>query len=211
MKTYCISLPESDDRKEFMSSELPKLVNSFEYIYADPPDQDFQSNNYIFPRELGCTLSHLKAMIHGSRYNENILMLEDDIIINDNGSNILKQSINELPKDWGVLYLGGRPKSQTYCYSDNLIKVSEFLTTQSYLINKKYIEPYIDFTINSISLPFPNACADNILNNFFKDKSYCIYPSIPRQRPSYSVLRFAHRDYDADNLEGWEQFSPKNT
>ena len=211
MKTYCISLPESDDRKEHMSSEILKLVDSFKYIYAEPPNKDFDSNNYEFPRELGCTLSHLKAMIHGSRYRQNTLVVEDDIIVNDNASNILNQSIGELPENWGVLYLGGRPKSQTEYYSKNLIKVYEFATTQSYLVNKKYIKPYIDFTLDNISLPFPNACADNILNNFFKDKSYCIYPSIVKQKPGFSVLRFSDRDYSPHDLEFWKEFSPKNT
>lgn len=211
MKTYCVSLPESDDRKERVSLEISKLVNSFEYIYADPPHKDFKTTNYMFPREFGCTLSHLKGMIHGDKSNENILMLEDDIAINDDASNILNESIQELPQDWGLLYLGGRPRSQTYQASNNLIKVGDFLTTQSYLVNKIYIKSYIDFTLNSLSLPFPNACADNILNNFFKEKSYCIYPCITKQIPSYSVLRFGHRDYDNDSAKEWREFSPNNT
>ena len=211
IKTYCIGLHETKDRKEYISLESLKLIDSFEYIYADPPHQDFESNNYMFPRELGCTLSHLKAMIYGSRCRKDILVIEDDIIINDDASNILKQSINELPKNWGVLYLGGRPKSQTYYFSKNLIKVDEFASTQSYLVNKKYIKSYIDFTLDNISLPFPNACSDNILNNFFKQKSYCIYPSIVKPKPGFSVLRFSDRDYSAHDAKFWKEFSPKNT
>tara|TARA_Y100000361_G_scaffold153246_1_gene174583 strand:- start:1028 stop:1663 length:636 start_codon:yes stop_codon:yes gene_type:complete len=211
MKTYCVSLPESDDRKEHMSSEILKLVDSFEYIYADPPHKDFRTTNYAFPRELGCTLSHLKGIIHGSRYNENILMLEDDIFINDNASNILEESMNELPEDWGLLYLSGRPKDQTYHFSKNLIKTNTFLSTISYLINKNYVYSYIDHVLNNLTNPFPNSCADNVLNGFFINNSYCIYPKIVNPMSGYSVLRFGNRDYENDWDLDWKQFSPKKT
>ena len=56
--------------------------------------------------EIACSLGH--RAIHEDalqkKYNK-ILVLEDDVVINENGINIFEKIVAELPNDWDVLYL----------------------------------------------------------------------------------------------------------
>ena len=75
-------------------------------------------------------------------------------------------------------------------------------------IKPEHIKPVINFILDNITQPFPDACIDNILNDYTlaDDSGYCMYPPIVSQIPGYSTLRLANRDYTSDTLADWSNY-----
>ncbi|TWP24086.1 glycosyltransferase family 25 protein [Apibacter muscae] len=119
-ETYLINLNRSKDRLNFMESEFKKqkmnflripavdgsLLKGDEYIIKNKYDRD------LVPGEIGCYLSHVKALktFLVSKY-EYALIIEDDAILCTDFKNIIENSIlnhkNNLSKkhQWEILKL----------------------------------------------------------------------------------------------------------
>lgn len=213
---YCINLPSSTERWNEVEKQFKRvgINNRIKKIWTDPPPKSQKPINFSYAGEFGCSLSHMKIYAHAASENyNNILILEDDVWFNEKTENMFKQlenAIKELPKNWDILYLGGRPTEQLIKISDNIASSGIFLTTLAYAISRKNFISLFDFSINEISKPFPNACADSILSRYTIDKnSYCIYPPICTQLPGHSDIRNAHRDYVKTIENNWKLFYPK--
>lgn len=210
-RIFCINLPKDKRRKESISDEFIKLniLDRVDFIYANPPPANFKMGSFPYPAgEFGVNLSQMKAIVNsiGCR---NVLIFEDDITFTDNAIITLKNSIDELPENWDVLYLGGRPLSKLTKYSNNLVRTGKFTQASSYALNGKHLIDFYNFFSNQISKPFPNCCYDNILNDFSLDKqSFGIYPQICYQTAGHSSIRNAHRDYISVTNMDWDKFKP---
>ena len=121
---YLITLRESTNRQKYFKKELDGL--DYEIMWAiNGSDLDLRqivadgiydpsltksisaSGKELVPGEVGCALSHLKVyedMLE--RGFQRILVLEDDLIVESKLLNHLKKSIQELPENWDVIYLG---------------------------------------------------------------------------------------------------------
>ena len=106
---YCISLPRSEQRRQFTSAHFKELgiENKVEWIFAEPPSGDFSKTNFKKAGILGCSLSHMRAIYDSvSNMYSNCLILEDDVI--PKYSNFLERitSFLEKPSKWDVLFIG---------------------------------------------------------------------------------------------------------
>jgi len=169
---YVINLKSSKSRYEFMKSQEIKYKIHFNYIDAidgneltdisngkvkffendiNYTNNDTNVNKY----ELGCTLSHLKAILT-SYYNndEYALICEDDILFDlfviNNIS--LKEIINNAPLDWEYISL-----YSSNCKNLNHIKLYEYKSyikdkcwgMVCYLINRRGMKTIIDKIYNT--------------------------------------------------------------
>jgi GR25 family glycosyltransferase involved in LPS biosynthesis len=96
-------------------------------------------NNYsISKSELGCTLSHIKAITTAFQNgDEYALILEDDITFNlfyKNNIKILDDIINKAPKDWSIIMLYSSAKAHTKDFKKLSLKDWGCV---SYIVNKK--------------------------------------------------------------------------
>ena len=152
--TLYINLDRSTERREMMENQLALVSNNYEPVSAiDGKKLDnLESgslngisfiNEYqnITPSELGCTLSHLKAIrkVYNKKY-EYALIVEDDCCFDmiPFWTKSLMQVIKDAPKDWEIIQIFSlkctlkhdqpymKYKQGDYCYS-----------TLAYIINRK--------------------------------------------------------------------------
>ena len=138
-KVYCINLSSRVDRWNNCLNQFSKFdvsnVQRFEAIKYNHPKLSTKANAHI-----GCVLSHYNIIKEAKLKNySNILVLEDDFLFLKEPDELnikLKKSLNELPLDWDLFYLGsyfvkGYDYEPTERYSDNLIKVNTGFCTHS--------------------------------------------------------------------------------
>jgi len=111
MKVFIIHYKKLLDRKIFILQQLQKHnIKDYEFIEIDR-DELFNENIEIFHKDqvnsdMAITLSHFYAFKQISEKYENALILEDDVILSDNFSDILSKYIMQLPQDYDMLFIG---------------------------------------------------------------------------------------------------------
>tara|TARA_B100001094_G_C18157461_1_gene787293 strand:+ start:1085 stop:1816 length:732 start_codon:yes stop_codon:yes gene_type:complete len=196
---YCISLPRSEQRRQFTSAHFKELgiENKVEWIFAEPPSGDFSKTNFKKAGILGCSLSHMRAIYDSvSNMYSNCLILEDDVFFSEDYFNRMNIGLSELSDDWDILYLGGSPKDKLIPISSQLSKPKNMLGTIAYAINSEHQKRILQQYFKKITSNFPANCADNIahsLNN--KCNSYTFNPYICETHNGYSEVQNAHRTH----------------
>lgn len=210
-KIYCIHLPERKDRLVKMSKEFEKInvTEKVEYMSAEKPHKELQMSNLQRgpAGELGCSLSHIKAIINGLNNGcENILIVEDDTKFLKNCNENLEKSLQSLPVDWGVFYLTAIPRLWPTKVSDNLMKIERVDLASAYAISKKNLMPFFNFWLDNIGKPHPSAAYDIILSNFLSDNSYCAYPVICAQQNDQSNITGRLENVERYSKWAWDKF-----
>jgi GR25 family glycosyltransferase involved in LPS biosynthesis len=211
-KIYCINLVTDHERKTVMKDEFDKIgiKDIINWKSAPRPDAGYYSSSYRYAGEFGCVLSHLKALIdaNSSDIVNGIVVFEDDVYFDDDTNTLLQNALDNLPNDWDVLYLGGRPMKKVEHVQGNIYKVDKFLSTMSYCISAKALRECVNFYIDNLGHSFPDSCCDNILNDFilkkFK-KGYAMYPTLTSPTPGWSTLRKSNRNYDVVFYNSWKE------
>lgn len=160
---YYINMDKSKDRNEWMIQQLSKNVDRYYRVPAvngysiqnkeqDTVDGVEFYNNFkeLTLPELGCTLSHLKAIQTAYENGEDMaIIMEDDVYIDM--TNLLDNSVEELvenaPIEWEILQLAhlntklnkSLKTFNQYSYHPHLRGKYEYYTS-SYLINRKGME-----------------------------------------------------------------------
>lgn len=171
---YWINLERSVDRKNIFEKQLKKysITNQKRINGIDGHNiilSNYNCTNDLTKFELGCTLSHLKALERAqANADEHCLIMEDDC--NFEYLQYQKYSINELIKimnlnypQWELLQLTtcNRPDHNTRLSKETSYIVKGFRNcTTCYLINKSGINKLIN------------------LNNTYKQADYYLYDSI---------------------------------
>ncbi|MGO3408927.1 glycosyltransferase family 25 protein [Marinomonas sp.] len=120
MKIFVISLKRSVERRAWITEQLNKHQVEFEFLdaidgHVEPPHELFQNYNYLkrlwltsgrMPSkgELGCYASHYLLWEKSVALNEPILVIEDDVKIKTNFSDMLP-IIEEKVSQYGFLRL----------------------------------------------------------------------------------------------------------
>jgi GR25 family glycosyltransferase involved in LPS biosynthesis len=201
-KVFCINLDRRTDRWEHAQKQM-ELYN----IQAER----FSGYDNVIVEGLrngnaGCTASHrgvLEIIAHNKW--DKVLILEDDFECNHSPSEFLElwnQMINEVPKDWDFLYLGGHyanpPQKRV---SKHVIKMDRMLTTSSYAVRwqtAKAISPYLS----------GNSPIDSLISGFTSQmNAYIFHPRLMVQTPSFSDIQerdcnhtYCMRDTSHENM-----------
>lgn len=142
IKTYIINLEQRTDRL----NEL-KIPFDYELFVATDGKKVFDSGVYSRKQlaHLGCKDSHkrLLSKIYDDGL-EHCLVFEDDVELCENFEVKLNEIIEELPKDWDMVYLGGWNIGDKKPYSTKLYIAEKIYTTHSYLIRRKFIPKLIE-------------------------------------------------------------------
>lgn len=187
MIIYLISLEQDIQRRSELAQRFPenypkmhwiKAINSNGFSakdYFSYATQYFHSHKkMITPSEVGCTLSHIKALESFLKTDEEYaLILEDDIIGEDESIKIIKSIILKNRID-GVVLCGGQiPLNvEKYklckCINESLFIIPEFskkffFGTCCYVINRKVAKVIIDYQSKKITKA---DCWDEILGKF---------------------------------------------
>lgn len=173
----------SDNYKRISAVDGNKIVNS-KYGKVDGVKYINYFNKFSNNNELGCTLSHIKAIKKAYQLGLNkVLILEDDVIfyLMPFWETNIPKIVNSSPKNWEIikLYSGkntGAPNTFIRDYINN-----RTWGTVAYIINRKGMEKILDHTlyknsdtINLIvdNIPSKSAIADNFLYDIAITYSY---------------------------------------
>ena len=167
-KSFFINLDRRVDRLDHINKNLPFDSDRFSAIDAvnlklnEKVEKLFhQSLDKLTKAEIACALSHYKLWkkLTKDESSENYLILEDDVVFKDGFVELWNESYsNNIPKNYGLVYLGGCQPWNQGSYSKVLasynehfytVKKNDFftkgdhfwhMTTCSYLISKTAAE-----------------------------------------------------------------------
>jgi GR25 family glycosyltransferase involved in LPS biosynthesis len=217
---YCVNLPESVERWNLCEELFVSLgiENKVIKMHAKKPNEKIFIRNCVSPEmcwpvgQVGDSLSHLKIYAHAMENNyQKILIFEDDIKIHKTPSETLDKlstSINELPDNWDMFYLGCLPKEKVVRYSENLVCLGEVWGGSSYALHGKMIHEAFNAIIDDVTyVPFDGG----VLTKLSKNKnSFSIYPTLFQERNGSDSLIMLnwYQDHDQDYREAWETCKP---
>ena len=197
VEIYCINMKKSKDRWESIKSygkENNILINRFEgydgnllNINKLQKEGYIKGNQNLEKGQIGCAYSHIKLWEKFKNINSKYFVIfEDDIYLNKNFKKELLYILQNAPKDWDIIYLGG-------CYVKGKITNNRFiipteysykynLCAHGYLLNKKKLYKMIDI-VKPIMVSF-----DVQLRNRFKNiKVYFYYKNLVNQNNNFKT------------------------
>lgn len=121
---FVLTVPSAVQRQEQTASLLQKWQVPFEFLYGadvrcrsvesliadnsyDPVKKRERNRSLLTPGEIGCALTHRRAAERlVERGYRSALILEDDICVVDSNVGTFGRAIEDLPRQWDILYLG---------------------------------------------------------------------------------------------------------
>jgi len=220
-KIYCINLKERTDRWE-------ECLNNFEYYQIESYERidavkilkdDLEYLDQKSKSQLGCALSFYR-IIQNAYYNEykSILIFEDDFYFihsKNKTQEILKKSIENLPEEWDVFYLGA---NIIYDYCNNPMV---FFKKELFKINSAYCMHSIAFSkkgVNNFINEFPNEdsfikkileeykAIDVFMAKKFCFQNLCFIPNemLCNQYASFSSIENTYCNYRQELIKRFE-------
>jgi GR25 family glycosyltransferase involved in LPS biosynthesis len=192
IKILIVHYKKLTDRKNKIIEQLDKYnLKNYEFVEIDRDELDKQNTN-IFSNTYtnvmkAITLSHIHCYNEIADKYEFALILEDDAIFKDNFFENLLKYLQELPKDYDMLFIGGcgnlHIKHNELIEGKHVYEKGHEKTdsggmgasrcTDSYIVNKKCaikIREYLKKLRDKINTPI-----DFFLNTVIKDNSFKIY------------------------------------
>lgn len=180
---YLISMEKDIIRR----NNLFKYVTPNEYSSVDGskllPIKTLKNMNIVAKEdlkkgEIGCYLSHYNILNKIKNYKDDYsIIIEDDVEFDINKNiNIIKDLINNAPKDWEIIFIGHNyyetiQTDQHHIFNEYTFKkIKQVYGTQSYIINNKVISSKINKLL-PIKVPF-----DIVLPSIFT--CYIIEPQL---------------------------------
>jgi len=210
-KIYLINLEERQDRLEKSLINFNNYeINNFERVDAIKiKKEDYPYLNDREKCQLGCALSFYRTIkkSYDKKFNS-ILIFEDDfefIHSKDDTNLFLKKSIDNLPLDWDVFYLGANIMYD-YCncpiekFSDNLLKVNSAYCCHAISFSSKAISKIVEiFPDESIFIEKMShyKAIDIFLANYFCFNNLCFLCGeiLCSQSPGFSSIENCMTDY----------------
>ena len=112
-KIFVIHMKDDKDREVHIKSQFEKISTKYEFRRGVIPTNE-ERKNYTSSNRLMCSKSMLGIYL-AHRYiweeivNNNIpnaVIFEDDVVFVEEIASVLPKAVNELPRDWELMYLG---------------------------------------------------------------------------------------------------------
>lgn len=198
---FLINLNRRPDRLKEATDELNSVGIKFNVFNAVDGNtfndltilSEYRGNiRKLKPGAIGCLLSHISLIKYAKEKGlKNILIFEDDVVFSKNFNLFFDTVVNEIPKDWGMFYLGGHPiKNQVTKFSKNINKSNQIVTTHSYAINASAYD--IILNSNEYKYAIDTLYTELIHMNI---NTYICNPRITYQREGYSDIGNGNRAY----------------
>lgn len=190
---FCINLDHRRDRWVKASQQFDAHDLAVERFSAIDGRAGVYGTDLCDNYNNACTLSHLNIIQRSVKENyKAVLIFEDDVLLNPLFARILTDTINDLPANWDMLYLGGNHRERPVKVTQNLFRATKVFTTHAYIIRSTVYNFVID---RFPSLTQPVDCyyceAQKIFN------CYICNPRIAYQAKSYSDILHKVVNYKA--------------
>ena len=178
LNTYVLNLDRRPDRLKQLN--LPIKWERFSatdgQIYTD-----------VIPKQRGwrgCYDSHTR-LINGlkNEKSEYYLIFEDDVEVCDNFIEKLEKTVNQLPEDWELLFLGGWNVGDKINHSVGIDIANKVYCMHAYMVKSNALDKLIEKYNSRIYK------VDVLLAELLPElKSYICNPTIAWQRPGFSDI-----------------------
>lgn len=192
---YVINLKERVDRKIHIENELKK-INCTNYKLFEGIDGKKLKNSTRLPMGMFGLIHTYFNMYEDWKKTpkDSILIIEDDCIFTDNFNEKLKDYIDNVPKDWEMLYFGANHNyhmgKKTEKINDKCVKLNNSYSAHCVIL-KSYVFEELIYSLKSFNIE-----NDVMMSNL--QKKYVSYSSIPNltsQIVSYSNIQNSVMDY----------------
>lgn len=193
---YVINLPERNDRKNHILSELQKIEIKdfilFEGINGNKIENPTKLKNGMY----GLIQTYIKIYEDWkNKNNENITIIEDDCVFIPNFNDKLKEYFDNIPKNWEMLYFGGNHNYHMGCKTEQIndycIKLNNTYSAHCVVLKNYVFEELIK---NLKELKIENDVMMAQLQK--KYVSYSPKNRMTTQIPSFSNIENIHVDYN---------------
>ena len=200
-KIYVINLKRRADRLEKFFQGIAPYVTTAQSIevveavdgLAERPDLGSSAGKW------GCTASHIK--IHDlilERGHKKILIFEDDCDFFESFEEIFSRSVEDLPDDWDMFYLGSNPLVRPQQVKNRVHRLNKAYAIMACAVTKGFIEKnhklLREWVVAHAGHPAMNM--DVRYSEIHQAiNAYCVYPSICGMFASYSDLENREVDY----------------
>ena len=199
-KIYCINLDRRTDRWEICEKLFTD--RNLEVTRVSPVNISEDNHCCMKNAQLSLFRTHKNIIIDAKKQNlKNVLIFEDDVefcdeLVNYNGKTLedrFSSSINFLPSDWDVFFLG----SGIYTDNKNLIggeiyRIGYAMTTHAIAINSSYFDNIIGV------LDLESDILDNVYCRLMsQNRTFSFHPNLISQRASFSDIENKYVDYPA--------------
>jgi len=210
---YCLSLPECKDRAKMTLSRAQTFGLSFTFFPAisgkilGDVHSTFSNNKSTCitnPNYMACAMSHISIYRHALANDyKKILVIEDDLLFNRNSQELFSKSINEVPKDWKLLYLAWIPLSDDLMYwnysviddrfiSESVFRAKNLWSAMAYGIDSFMMEHMIHRYNSSFDKEIDRIFVEEIQPNFpcygISPQIFCGYDNYSNNTERYDSI-----------------------
>ena len=190
IKIYVINLDKSIGRWNYIKNQNNQNLNLVRSNAVNGKNlthqnikYDVDNNSYLYKNldknrgEIGCALSHLNIWKQFKQNNDKyLIVVEDDVIFEKNLYNKIDEYLENEPKDWDIIYLGGSSiigyKVNNYFIKPRTVGRGN-LGTYAMLINKKGVNKLLRYCN-----PINQSIDHQIKKNFSNLNVYYTYPCL---------------------------------
>ena len=190
IKIYVINLEKSIDRWNYIKNQSNGLLNLIKFkavngrgLTHENIKHDVDNNSYLYKNldknrgEIGCALSHLNIWKKFQKSKDKyLIVVEDDVIFEKNLYQKINKYLENAPKNWDIIYLGGS-SIVGYKVNDYFIKPRLYgrgnLGTYAMLINKKGVNNLLKYCN-----PINQSIDHQIKKQFNNINVYYTYPCL---------------------------------
>lgn len=201
----CINLDKRPDRWEKCTEEFNKWnINDVHRISAIDAEQISQTYPNVYQKSkfrnwghIGLILTNIQIFEYAKEQKfSQILIMEDDVYFTPEVNNIESLMLH-VPKDWDMFYVGGNHnikhpvRPQPLPINQHVVKCQHTFTTHCYAV-KSHMYDILISRLNLLDAPI-----DVIYTDIQKSHNvYGFYPSVAKQRESFSDIEQRVRNYD---------------
>jgi len=206
-KIYCINLDRRTDRwEDNCLPQFKKFGLEVERFSATDGKLLDLPHGQPYNSELAGAMSHLAALKKAKNDNvQNLLLLEDDVVFKDDCNELFSKLINNVPKDWEILFFGGNHVGGMQPISEGVVKLGGSyaihacgIKNTSFDVLITFLEDNINKVLNNRNTRYePSVAADYFLAKLHRVLSvYCFIPHLAWQKDGHSDIQGAYMDYD---------------
>jgi hypothetical protein len=191
-RVFCVNLDRRTDKWELCEKEFAKHNLTVTRLSA------IDGNTVPYEGRLpagavGNAMSHARILRIAKEENlQSVLIFEDDVEFVERLQDKFNLWVNQLPKDWQLLYLGGNHNwvHDIPLCAPNLMKITNTYATHAYAVRNTLFDLVIE-RLEALSTE-----GDVIMAEIQKvSNSYCFRPHLAYQRPGISDVFNVYVDY----------------
>lgn len=130
----------------------------------------------------GCLLSHVEVVREARRRGvSSVFIFEDDVVFDPHVQKKFRASIEQLPADWDMLYLGALHKDEPLKVSDHISRITEANSTYAYALRDTVFDAFIELNLKAETVLDMNSL---VLQRQFN--CYCFMPHLAWVETDYS-------------------------